>query len=231
MKRNFGILILLFLSNILFGQTETRISIEHYFNVVDSLEFSKLKQDGIINSENKIVKEFKLKESETLNEKGFEKLADIRAEVYMNYYKDYLLLQSLEYDNNVYALYFSVAGFDDIEFQILKCKKENWNANDKIDKRSIYQHKNDIFSNVAFNYDEGPKNLENPRIFIYKNYLVMERSGLYYSLYDLKTDKLLINDESPWNSAEDNSEEGLNKWIKINLHDKIQEILNKNDYR
>ena len=55
----------------------------------------------------------------------------------------------------------------------------------------------------------------------------MERSGLYYSLYDLKANKLLINDESPWNSAEDNSEEGLQNWIKENLHNKIQKIIEK----
>jgi hypothetical protein len=227
MKRNPIILILLLFSNFAFSQIEKKISIEHYFNVVDSLEFNKLKQNGIIDKNNKIANEYKEKDSETLNEKGFEKLANIRADVYMNYYKDYLLLQSIEYENEVYSLYFSVAGFDDVEFQILKCKKENWTENENVDKRSIYEHNNQVFEKIAFNYDEGPKNLENPRIFIDKHYLVMERSGLYYSLYDLTTNKLLINDESPWNSAEDNSEEGLNKWIKTNLHDKIKAILEK----
>ena len=227
MKGNIIVLILIFLVNFLSAQTEKKISIEHYFNTVDSLEFNKLKQEGIINSENKITREFKEKDSETLNEKGFEKLTYIRADVYMNYFKNYLLLQSLEYENFVYAFYFSVAGFDDVEFEVLRWKKENWKGEETVDKRSVYENTNKNVERIAFNYDEGPKNLENPRIFIDKNYLVMERSGLYYSLYDLKANKLLINDESPWNSAEDNSEEGLKKWIKENLHNKIQKIIEK----
>ena len=227
MKGNIIFLILIFSVNFLSAQTEKKISIEHYFNTVDSLEFNKLKQEGIINSENKITREFKEKDSETLNEKGFEKLTYIRADVYMNYFKNYLLLQSLEYENFVYAFYFSVAGFDDVEFEVLRWKKENWKGEETVDKRSVYENINKNVERIAFNYDEGPKNLENPRIFIDKNYLVMERSGLYYSLYDLKAKKLLINDESPWNSAEDNSEEGLNKWIKENLHNKIQKIIEK----
>ena len=145
----------------------------------------------------------------------------------MNYFKNYLLLQSLEYENFVYAFYFSVAGFDDVEFEVLKWKKENWKGEETVDKRSVYENTNKNVERIAFNYDEGPKNLENPKIFIEKNYLVMERSGLYYSLYDMKANKLLINDESPWNSAEDNSEEGLQNWIKENLHNKIQKIIEK----
>lgn len=227
MKGNIIVLILIFLVNFLSAQTEKKISIEHYFNTVDSLEFNKLKQEGIINSENKITREYKEKDSETLNEKGFEKLTYIRADVYMNYFKNYLLLQSLEYENFVYAFYFSVAGFDDVEFEVLKWKKENWKGEETVDKRSVYENTNKNVERIAFNYDEGPKNLENPRIFIEKNYLVMERSGLYYSLYDMKANKLLINDESPWNSAEDNSEEGLQNWIKENLHNKIQKIIEK----
>jgi len=227
MKGNIIVLILIFLVNFLSAQTEKKISIEHYFNTVDSLEFNKLKQEGIINSENKITREYKEKDSETLNEKGFEKLTYIRADVYMNYFKNYLLLQSLEYENFVYAFYFSVAGFDDVEFEVLRWKKENWKGEETVDKRSVYENTNKNVERIAFNYDEGPKNLENPRIFIDKNYLVMERNGLYYSLYDLKANKLLINDESPWNSAEDNSEEGLNKWIKENSHNKIQKIIEK----
>ena len=227
MKGNIIVLILIFLVNFLSAQTEKKISIEHYFNTVDSLEFNKLKQEGIINSENKITREYKEKDSETLNEKGFEKLTYIRADVYVNYFKNYLLLQSLEYENFVYAFYFSVAGFDDVEFEVLRWKKENWKGEETVDKRSLYENTNKNVERIAFNYDEGPKNLENPKIFIEKNYLVMERSGLYYSLYDLKANKLLINDESPWNSAEDNSEEGLQNWIKENLHNKIQKIIEK----
>lgn len=226
-KQNLIILTLILISNFSFSQVEKKISIDHYFTVIDSLQFNKLKENGVIDKNDKIANEYKEKDSETLNEKGFEILANVRADVYMNYFKNYLLLQSLEYENSVYALYFSVAGFDDVEFQILKCKKENWKENVTVDKGLIYEHRNQVFEKIAFNYDEGPKNLENPRIFINKNYLVMERSGLYYSLYDLKSKKLLVNDQSPWSSADVNNEVGLNKWIKKNLHDKIKAIIEK----
>ena len=229
-KMKFLILTLIFIANYSCAQSKKSKSIDYYFNVVDSLEISKLKEVGIIDNRDKIVSEFREKNSETLNSKGFEKLADIRAEVYTNYFKDYLLLQSLEYKRDVYALYFSVAGFDDVEFQILKWNKKNWKDDEKVDKRSVYEETNKDFEKIAFNYDEGPKNLENPKIFIENDYLIMERSGLFYSLYDLKTNKLLINDESPWNSATDNSPEGLNNWIKENLHNKIQAKI-KNAYR
>lgn len=124
-KQNLIILTLILISNFSFSQVEKKISIDHYFTVIDSLQFNKLKENGVIDKNDKIANEYKEKDSETLNEKGFEILANVRADVYMNYFKNYLLLQSLEYENSVYALYFSVAGFDDVEFQILKCKKEN----------------------------------------------------------------------------------------------------------
>ncbi len=223
MKRLFFIFILS--ANFAFSQVEKSIPIDYYFNAVSSLELSKLKEHKIIDDKNNIVPAFLDGKSGHLNEKGSEKLFEIRAEVYTNYFKDYLLLQSLGYKDEVYALYFSVAGFDDVEFQILKWSKINWKAEEKVDKRSVYEKVGNTFQPIAFNYDEGPKNLENPRIFIQNDYLVMERSGFYYSLYDLKTDKLLINDESPWHSAPDNSLEDLDKWIKENLHNKIKAII------
>ena len=228
-KIKFIFSVLILLSNFGFAQTERKIPIEKYFNAVDSLEYSRLKKQGIITKQGSIASEYQDKETKRLNSKGFEKYAEIKAEVYMDFFKNLLLLQTLNYKNDVYALYFSVAGFDDVEFQILKWKKENWKDFETVDKR-IVDNTNQNFEKIAFNYDEGPKNLDNVRIFIQNDYLVMERSGLFHSLYDLKANKLLINEESPWHSAVDNSEEGMYKWIKENLHDKIEEKL-KNAYR
>lgn len=227
-KTKYIIITLILISNFAFGQTERKIPIEKYFIAVDSLEYSKLKEQGIITQQDSIASEYQNSETKKLNSKGLEKYAEIKAEVYMDFFKNLLLLQTLNYKNDVYALYFSVAGFDDVEFQILKWKKENWNDFETVDKRTI-DNSNQNFEKVAFNYDEGPKNLDNVRIFIQNDYLIMERSGLYHSLYDLKTNKLLINEESPWHSEEDNSDEGMNKWIKENLHDKIEEKI-KNTY-
>jgi len=223
------LLALFFFSNFTFGQSEIKIPIDKYFENVASLEYSKLKEKGIINQNDSIANEYLDQETKRLNTKGFEKYAEIKAEVYMDYFKDLLLLQSLNFNNDVYSLYFSIAGFDDVEFQILKWKKENWNNEDRVSKITI-DEPNQKFEKIAFNYDEGPKNIENVRIFIQNDYLIMERSGLFHTLYDLKTSKLLLNEESPWHSAEDNSPEGMYKWIKENLHDKIEKII-QNAYR
>ena len=218
-----------FISNFTFGQSEIKIRIEKYFENVTSLEYSKLKEKGIIKQNDSIANEYLDQETKRLNSKGFEKYAEIKAEIYMDYFKDLLLLQTLNYNNDIYSLYFSIAGFDDVEFQILKWKKENWNNEDRVSKITI-DEPNQKFEKIAFNYDEGPKNIENVRIFIQNDYLIMERSGLFHTLYDLKNSKLLLNEESPWHSAEDNSPEGMNKWIKENLHDKIEKII-QNSYR
>src|SRR5690606_5504234 len=224
-KIKFLTIAFLLLSNFSFSQVEKVIPIEYYFRIVDSLEYTELKKYGILDKNDKISDEYR--EKETLNSKGFEKYADIKANVYLNYFKDYLLLQSLSYKDEIYALYFSIAGFDDIEFQILKYKKENSDNIDTVDKKLVY-HPNTNFEKVSFNYDEGPKNIENVKIFVKNDYLVMERSGLYHSLYDLKTNKLIINEESPWHAAEESIEENdLNEWIKKNLHNKIETYLDK----
>ena len=55
----------------------------------------------------------------------------------------------------------------------------------------------------------------------------MERGNLYHALYDLKNQKVLINEESPWHQAEGDGKEALNKWIKENLHDKIEKIIHE----
>ena len=43
--------------------------------------------------------------------------------------------------------------------------------------------------------------------------------------YSIKNDKLLINNESPGTSCNANNKEEMNKWIKENLHDKIEKII------
>lgn len=228
-KSSIIILSLIFFPNFVFSQTERKIPIEKYFQTVDSLEFSKLKEKGILTKNDSIAKKYLNKETYRLNSKGFEKYAEIKAEVYMDYFKNLFILQTLNYKNDIYGLYFSVAGFDDIEFHILKWKKENWTNQDVVSKL-IVDKPNQKFEKIAFNYDEGPKNIDNVRIFIQNDYLVLERSDMFHTLYDLKTKKLLLNEESPWHSAEENSAEGMNEWIKENLHDKIEQII-KNAYR
>lgn len=217
--------LLLLLTSKLFAQADSTRKLEYYFQIVDSLELIEMKRVGVITAKDSIADQYLDKGTQRLNDEGFMKYAECKAEVYLKYYRDYLFLQSLHFQDDVYVLYFSVSGFDDVEFQIVKWKEQDWRKADRLSK-DIIDEPDQKFVKVAFNYDEGPKNLENVRIFIKNDYLVMERGGLYHSLYDLRTNELIINSESPWHDAQADNLEGLNKWIYENLHVKIEQKLN-----
>lgn len=212
-------------SKLLLAQVDGSRSLEYYFQIVDSLELVEMKRVGIITEKDKISDQYFDKITQSLNEEGFMKYSEIKVEIYRNYYKDYLYLQSINFKDDIYVLYFSIAGFDDIEFQIVKWKKQDWLKSDKLSK-NLVDKSNQKFQKVAFNYDEGPKNLENVKMFVKNDYLVMERNGLYHSLYDLRTNELIINDESPWHSANAENLQDLNNWIRENLHSKIEQKIN-----
>lgn len=218
-------LILLLTSKLIFAQVDSTRTLEYYFQIVDSLELVEMKKAGVINDKDSVADQYFDKTTQRLNEKGFMKYAEIKGDIYLKYYRDYHFLQSVNFKEDIYVLYFSVAGFDDVKFQIVKWKKQDWLKWDKLSK-DIVDKPNQNFQKVAFNYDEGPKNLENVRMFVKNDYLVMERSGLYHSLYDLRKNELLINDESPWHSASADNLETMNKWINDNIHSKIEAKIN-----
>ncbi|MBK9718919.1 MAG: hypothetical protein IPO85_15675 [Saprospiraceae bacterium] len=218
-------LILLLTSKLIFAQADSTRTLEYYFQIVDSLELVEMEKAGVITDKNSVADQYFDKTTKRLNERGFMKYAEIKGDIYLKYYRDYHFLQSINFNDDIYVLYFSVAGFDDVEFQIVKWKKQDWLKSDKLSK-DIVDQPNQKFQKVAFNYDEGPKNLENVKMFVKNDYLVMERSGLYHSLYDLRKNELLVNDESPWHSASADNLETMNKWIKDNIHSKIEEKIN-----
>ena len=218
-------LILLLTSKLIFAQADSTRTLDYYFQIVDSLELVEMKKAGVINDKDSIADQYFDKTTQRLNEKGFMKYAEIKGDIYLKYYKDYLFLQDINYKDDIYVLYFSVAGFDDVEFQIVKWKKQNSLKSDKLSK-DIIDKPNQKFQKIAFNYDEGPKNLENVKMFVKNDYLVLERSSLYHSLYDLRTNELLINEESPWHSANADNLENMNKWITDNIHSKIEQKIN-----
>ena len=218
-------IILLLTSKLIFAQADSPRTLEYYFQIVDSLELVEMKRAGLITDKDSVADQYFDKTTQRLNEKGFMKYAEIKGDIYLKYYRDYLFLQSINFNDDIYVLYFSVAGFDDVEFQIVKWKKQDWLKSDKLSK-DIIDKPNQKFQKVAFNYDEGPKNLEDVKMFVKNDYLVMERSGLYHSLYDLRTNELIINDESPWHSANADNLENMNNWIKENLHSKIEQKIN-----
>jgi len=199
-------------------------SVEYYFEQVAELELNGLIEQGILIDSTTIADKYLDKETKGLNEEGFMKYGEIKMDVYMSFFKDYLYQQHIEYGDNVYVLYFTIAGFDDVEWDIVKWNKSDWQNDDKLGRDKL---KSDTsLTKIFWNYDEGPKNMENIRLFVENDYLVFERGNLYHSLYDLKVDSLLLNEESPWHASNGEDKDKMNEWIKTNLHDKIVEKLN-----
>jgi hypothetical protein len=201
-------------------------TVAYYFQIVANLEIDELKKAGVCNDNLELADKFKDKEDKEgrLNEQGRSLYYDIKVKVLRSVFKDYLYLQHLEFEDDSYVLFFSMAGFDDTEFQILRWKKKNWEMVERI-SRELVDSDDTEFDKVAFNYDEGPKNLDSVRMSIKGSFLVLERGGLYHSCYDLIKRKLLINEESPWHACDGEGKEAMNKWIKLYLHDKIEQLI------
>lgn len=236
MKLFLCFLIYAFYSNTLHSQELQYRSVDYYFDIVKKIEIQSLQEAGIINSNLEIAAQYKEKNLKSLNKKGRAKYLDIKINVLRKFFKDCLYQQHITYKNEVYVLYFSMAGFDDTEWYILKWEKDKWNFQEKIDKELVYENTSNVeygenkkldFDFICFNYDEGPKNLSEVKIFVKNEYLIMEREGLYHSLFDLKNSKLLINEKCPWCRSKASDKEQMNGWIRENLHNKIEEIINR----
>jgi hypothetical protein len=200
-------------------------SVEFYFDQIAELEVNELIEQNLLIDSLTIADKYLDKETEALNKEGSMKYMEAKIKVYQSFFKDYLYQQHLEYRDNVYVLYFTIAGFDDVEWDIVKWKKSDWKNDDKLSRDKLKSDSS--LTKIFWNYDEGPKNMENIRLFIENEYLVFERGNLYHSLYDLKTDSLLFNEESPWHASNGEDKGKMNEWIEINLHDKIEVKLNE----
>ncbi|HBK72391.1 MAG TPA: hypothetical protein DDZ39_12185 [Flavobacteriaceae bacterium] len=230
MKLNFlQLLTILFLigcGNKIQTQNLEKRSVEYYFEEIGKMEIQELLKKGILKDSLNIAEKYRNNEKNELNEEGFNKYTEIKIEVYQSLFKDYLYQEHIEFENSVYVLYFTVAGFDDTEWDVVKWDKDEWNMNKsyRLNRNEIKNNK--LITKIFWNYDEGPKNLENIRLFVKNDYLILERGNLYHSLYDLKSEKLIINEESPWHEFNGKGKEEMNKWIKENLHDKIEIKIN-----
>lgn len=200
-------------------------SVEFYFDQIAELEFKELIEQNILIDSITIADNYLDEKTKGLNEEGFMKYLEIKMGIYRSFFKDYLYQQHLEYDDQIYVLYFTIAGFDDVEWDIVKWNKSDWKNDDKLSHDRLKSDSS--LTKIFWNYDEGPKNMENIRLFIKNDYLVFERGNLYHSLYDLKSDSLLFNEESPWHASNGEDKDKMNDWIKTNLHDKIEEKLNE----
>ena len=200
-------------------------SVEFYFDQIAELEINELIDQKVLIDSTTIADNYLNKETKGFNKEGSMKYMEAKMKVYQSFFNDYLYQQHIEYGENIYVLYFTIAGFDDVEWDIVKWNKSDWKNEDKLSRDRL--ESDSVLTKIFWNYDEGPKNMENIRLFIQKNYLIFERGNLYHSLYDLKTDSLLFNEESPWHASNGEDKAKMNEWIKTNLHDKIEEKIRK----
>lgn len=196
---------------------------DYYLNTAAAIELQELIEAKVIIDSTTIAPKYLDSDTQYLNKKGSKKLLDIRIKVLSTYFNDYLYLQHVIYKKDVYALFFSLAGFDDMSWDIIKFPIEKWQAYERLS--DFYGYDNKAFKHILGNYDEGPKNDKDVRLFVIKDYLVMERDSLYHSLYDLNTGTVIINEVSPWHEASPKNEEELDEWIRVNLHDKIKNMI------
>ncbi|MGB0914755.1 MAG: hypothetical protein ACPGVI_01730 [Crocinitomicaceae bacterium] len=200
-------------------------SVDYYFEQLAELEFNELLDQKVLIDSVTISEAYLDSVTNGLNKEGSIRYLEARMKVYQIVFNNYLYQQHIEFGDNVYVLYFTIAGFDDIEWNIVKWKKDEWNNEDKLSRHRL---KSDTtLTKIFWNYDEGPKNLENIRMFVENDYLVFERGNLYHSLYDLKINTLIYNEESPWHASNSVGKDEMNEWIRINLHDKIKDKLIK----
>lgn len=190
-------------------------SVEQYLNEMSIWVFDTLMAQGVFVIENGDTNLSELYTDEATgqeNDTAYRIMFDAYAAVAMGYQRKNspLYMQHLEFDSNVYALFFSMAIFDDYSWHVVKFSKEEWNSEEGGES-------------IIFNYDEADPNADSVHIFIQEPYLVMSRGGLYYSLYNLESDSLLINSESPWFEGGDNTLE----WVRENLDQPIREVLSR----
>lgn len=198
-------------------------TVDHYFEQLAELELAEMLLQEIMIDSKTLSNEFKDSNTGKMNVEGYTKYFEIKKDIYLSFFKDYLFLQKIEFDDDIYALYFTISGFEDMQWNVFKWKKDNWKGEERLNEN--YVEENSFVEKIFWNYDEATKNRDNVRIFIENDFLVMERSSLYHSLYDLKSYKVVVNEESPWHASGGKKEFELKEWIRINLHNRIEDVL------
>lgn len=223
--KNLTFSLLTLISFVSFSQTEELEprTIDYYFNQQAELEIAAYFKEGFLLDSNTLAPQYLDTATGQCNMDGYMKAMEIRMITMQNFYDGYLFMQKEEYKDDIYVLYFSLAGFDDMEWSIFKWKKDSWKNEEKLYAERIKS--DSTVTRILWNYDEATKNTENIRIFIENDYLIMERGNLYHSLYDLRSEEVLLNEESPWAASDFAEGEELHEWIRVNLHDKIDKLL------
>lgn len=151
-----------------------------------------------------------------------------------NKYKQLLQVLNVPSRNIQFVLMTDSSGFNDRAWYVYKQP-----LGDNLTKSMKAGH--DKSGALFWNYSETGDHCENPGIAIINNrYFVFSRGGLYHSLYDIKEDKVLVNDESPWasylssdqfkkhgnNSPPESNGSAIDIWVEENINSKIKKIIN-----
>ncbi|OJV56368.1 MAG: hypothetical protein BGO31_14875 [Bacteroidetes bacterium 43-16] len=231
--KNFTIKIFLFtllLHSISFNNYAQQLEyrgVDYYLDTLLHLETEALKKEGLLDSSGlRIAKQYRVPGKEFFTPEAYLKYEAIRTEVRLSFFKDFMYQQHIIYDNEAYVLYFSMDENEEAEWQIIKFDANAWKQQEKIDKRllaycNIAANKECNFQPIASNYGSGTRNVENVKMFVKNDFLVLERDGLYQSLFDLRHQKLMFRAENPGYTS--NEESGNNE----HLHQKIDKFINK----
>lgn len=204
--------------------------VDYYLDTLHQLETEALKKEGLLDSSGlRIAKQYRVPGKEFFTPEAYSRYEAIIMDIRLSFFKDFLYQQHIIYNNEAYVLYFSMDN-EDAEWQILKFNQAEWNKEDRISKQviaycNIAGGRQCNFQPIAFKYREGNRNLENVKMFVKNDFLVLERDGLYQSLFDLKQQQLVFKEENPaYTSNEKVKTDGLQE---ERLHEKIDQVINQ----
>jgi hypothetical protein len=133
-------------------------------------------------------------------------------------------------DKTEFVLIDRFAGIGDFSWYVYEVEKGS-----KVSKDQTASRQKLLFSN----YSEDGSHIDKEKLEIVKGrYLVFSRGDRYHSLYDMKTDKVVVNESSPFHAAlaagmlnsshhdETKDTKAVDEWVRINLHEPILAILN-----
>ncbi len=235
--KNFTIricLITLLLQSVLFSsyaQEPEYRAVDYYLDTLHQLETKALKKEGLLDSSGlRIAKQYRVPGKEYFTPEAFTRYEAIIMDVRLSFFKDFLYQQHIIYNDEVYVLYFSMDDKEEAEWQILKFGKDTWHKEDRIAKQliaycNLSSGKQCTFQPIAFKYGEGNRDLENVKMFVKNDFLVLEKAGLYQSLFDLKHQKLVFKEENPTYTTREKSKENMLQ--EENLHEKINQVINQ----
>lgn len=204
--------------------------VDYYLDTLHQLETEALKKEGLLDSSGlRIAKQYRVPGKEFFTPEAYTRYEAIVMNVRLSFFKDFMYQQHIIHNNEAYVLYFSMDN-EDAEWQILKFNQADWNKEDRISKQviaycNIAGGQQCNFQPIAFKYREGNRNLENVKMFVKNDFLVLERDGLYQSLFDLKHQKLVFKEENPAYTSNENVK--VNGLQEEHLHEKIDQLINQ----